>query len=281
MTLQDGTPDEGESLGPYRVGAKLGEGAAGTVYRAVRSPDEREVALKVMKRALSADAAYLARFKREARIASEVAHRNLVPVIEFGEADGIAFIATEFRDGGSLADAIVAAGRLPLRRCTRVANEIASGLHALHQREIIHRDIKPSNVMLDASGAAALTDFGLARGHAYTVLTRPGQVLGTVDYLAPELIQGKEATPASDMYALGCLVYECVTGRSPFSDRGMFEVAVAHLEDDPPDPREGRDDVTPGYAWAMLLALEKDPSRRPPTAIAYAHLLSVSTPKDP
>ncbi len=274
------TPDEGDKIGAYLVGAKLGEGAAGTVYRAVRSTDGLEVALKVMKRALTADTAYLARFKREARVASEVRHRNLVPVVEFGEAAGVVFIATEYRDGGSLAELITGEGRLSLTKCTRLAMEIAAGLGALHHREIVHRDVKPSNVMLDHSGAAAVTDFGLARGYAYTVLTRPGQVLGTLDYLAPELIEGKAATPESDVYALGCLVYECVTGAPPFSDRGMFEVAVAHLEDDPPHPRERRDSVTEEYSWALLRALAKDPAKRPPTAISYARLLFVSTPAE-
>jgi serine/threonine protein kinase len=130
--------------------------------------------------------------------------------------------------------------------------------------------------MLARAGGAALTDFGLARGHAYTVLTRPGQVLGTLDYIAPEVIQGQEATTASDIYALGCLVYECVTGAAPFSDRSVFEVAVAHLEEEPPDPRERRDALGEGFVWALLRALDKDPAQRPPTAVAFAHLLAVS-----
>jgi serine/threonine-protein kinase len=270
--------EEGNLVGPYLVGTKLGEGAAGVVYRAVRSSDGLEVALKVMKRALSTDTTYLARFKREARVASEVRHHNLVPMVEFGEADGVAFIASEFRDGGSLADRIERDGGLPLSECTRLTLEIAAGLGALHRQEIVHRDVKPANVMLDHAGIAAVTDFGLARGHAYTVLTRPGQVLGTLDYMAPELIEGREATSASDLYALGCLAYECVTGAPPFSNRGMFGVAVAHLEDEPPDPRERRDDVTKDYAWSLVRALEKDPADRPPTTMAYARLLSVSTP---
>jgi serine/threonine-protein kinase len=173
---------------------------------------------------------------------------------------------------------IASEGRLSLADCTRFAAQIAAGLSALHHHGIVHRDIKPSNVMLDRAGAAALTDFGLARGHAYTVLTKPGQVLGTLDYMAPELIEGKEATPASDVYGLGCLVYECVTGVTPFSDRGMFEVAVAHIEEEPPNPCERRDALSEEFAWALLRALEKDPSLRPPTAVSYAHILQVATP---
>jgi eukaryotic-like serine/threonine-protein kinase len=277
VVFGSGVPAEGDRIGSYLVGAKLGEGATGSVYHAVRGTDGLEVALKILKRALTNDQTYLARFRREARVATEVQHRNLVSVVEFGEDGGFVFLASEFRDGGSLADLIASEGRLPLADCKRVAVEIAAGLGALHGREILHRDVKPSNVMLDRAGSSALTDFGLARGHAYTVLTRPGQVLGTLDYLAPELIEGKEATPESDVYALGCLVYECVTGVSPFAERGVFEVAVAHLEEEPPDPRERRDAVSEQFAWALLRALEKDPAQRPPTAVAYSHLLSVAT----
>ena len=272
---RSGALSEGDRIGRYLVGPKLGEGATGSVHLAVRD-DGLEVALKVLKRALSADPTYLARFRREARVATEVQHGHLVQVLEFGEDDGFAFLATAFLDGGSLAELIEREERLPLADCTRVAAEIAAGLGALHEHGIVHRDVKPSNVLLDRSGATALTDFGLARGHAYTVLTRPGQVLGTLDYLAPELIQGKEATPASDVYGLGCLVYECATGVAPFADRGVFEVAVAHLEEEPPDPRERRDALSEEFAWALLRALEKDPALRPPTAISYAHLLAVS-----
>jgi serine/threonine protein kinase len=271
-------PDEGDTIGPFLVGALLGEGAAGTVFRAVHLEDRQEVALKVMKRALTADTTYLRRFRREALIASEVRHRNLVPVLEFGEDAGVLFIATEFRDGGSLADLIAERSQLPLPQCTRLTADIAAGLGALHQHGIVHRDVKPANVMLDHSGSAAVTDFGLAQGHAYTVLTKPGQVLGTIDYLAPELIQGSEATPASDVYALGCLVYECVTGAAPFSQKALFEVAMAHLQEDPPDPRERRSDVPEEYTWALLRALAKDAEQRPPTAMSFARLLSVSTP---
>ena len=195
----------------------LGEGATGVVYRAVREPDGTIVALKVLKRGLSADDVYRRRFLREARVANEVEHRHLVPVLDAGEHDGFTFLASAFLDGGSLSDLLADDGRLPLADCVRLALEIAGGLGALHECGIVHRDVKPANVMLDRHGASALTDYGLAKGTAYSVLTKPGQPLGTLDYLAPELIEGKDATPESDVYALGCLVYECVTGapRSP------------------------------------------------------------------
>jgi serine/threonine-protein kinase len=130
--------------------------------------------------------------------------------------------------------------------------------------------------MFDTSGSAALTDFGLAKGPAYTVLTRPGEVMGTVDYLAPELIKGCGATPASDLYALGCTVYECLAGAPPFAEKSLFELTAAHLEERPPDLRVSRADISEQLAWAVLQALAKEPGARPPTATAYAHMLRLA-----
>ena len=271
---------EGERVGGYVIGSLLGQGATGSVYHARRELDGFEVAIKVLKRALASDEGFLKRFNREGRVATDVLHRNLVPVVEFGgDEGGVAFIATQYRDGGTLADLIASEQELDIPECVRLAREIASGLAALHQREIVHRDVKPSNIMLDKARGAALTDFGLARSYAYTTLTRPGQVLGTLDYMAPELIEGKPATPASDIYALGCLVYECVTGSPPFSDRALFQVAVAHMNEDPPDPRERREGLSADFSWVILKALEKDPAARPPTALSFANLLTGSAPK--
>jgi serine/threonine-protein kinase len=130
--------------------------------------------------------------------------------------------------------------------------------------------------MIDGDGRAALTDFGLAKGRAYTALTQPGQVLGTVDYLAPELIRGEEAGPASDVYALACVVYECLTGRAPFADRvGLLRVATAHLAEDPVPPSELQADLPPDLDRAILPALAKEPAERPATASAFAHLVAV------
>ena len=242
----------------------------GVVYRAVHEPDGSEVALKVLKKALSSDDVYRQRFLREARVAREVEHRHLVPIIDAGEAGGRYYLVVGYVRGRSLQDRIDAEGTLPLDDILRLTAEVGAGLDALHGRRLVHRDVKPSNIMLDERGTAALTDFGLAKGPAYTVLTRPGTVLGTLDYLAPELIQGEPAGPASDIYSLGCVVFACVAGAPPFATESILEISVAHLGKEPPDPGAGRDDLPPGFSSALLKALAKDPATRPPTARAYA-----------
>jgi serine/threonine protein kinase len=269
-------PGEGDVLGQYRLRGLLGEGAMGRVFLAERIGDGSFVALKVLKSALSADETYVRRFVREARVAAEVNNRHLVGIVDVGEADGVHYLAVEYVRGGTLAERLDASGRLDTQECVRLAAEIGRGLDTLHRAGIVHRDVKPSNVMIDLSGTAALTDFGLAKGRAYTALTRPGQVMGTLDYLAPELIKEEQASPASDIYALGCLVYECLTGEPPFAQRGIFEVAVAHLEHEPADPAAERDDVPSELGWVVLQALAKDPARRPSTAAAFCHMLGAA-----
>jgi serine/threonine protein kinase len=268
-----GTPDLrlGEALGAYTLESVLGEGAIGLVFKATQG-DGGVVALKVLKKLLSRNEIYRQRFVREARVAQEVRHPHLVSILETGEANGYHYLAVAYVEGGSLEDRVEAAGPLPLEECVRLAAQIGAGLDALHAHGIVHRDVKPSNVMLDRGGAA-LTDFGLAKGPAYTVLTKPGQLMGTVDYIAPELIRGEEAGPPSDLYALGCVVYECLAGVPPFADRRLFEVAAAHLEVEPPDVSSRRSDVPPAMAGIVQQAMAKEPAKRPRTGIAFANLL--------
>jgi serine/threonine protein kinase len=269
-----GLPGVGESIGPYRIESLLGEGATGVVYGARRDGGEI-VALKVLRRELSEDATYRRRFDREVRVARELQHRHLVPILDQGEAEGHPYLAFRFMPGGSLADALAARGPLPIDEVLRLSAEIGSGLDLLHQHGIVHRDVKPPNVMLDSDGHAAVADLGMAKGQAYTVLTLPGQVMGTLDYIAPELISGAAATPASDIYSLGCLVFECFTGKPPFAGRAMFQAAVAHLSEEPSSPAGQRADLPTGVSWAVLQALRKDPAERPATATAFANMLAV------
>lgn len=267
--------EAGGRLGPYRLEEVLGEGGVGIVFKAVREPDAEVVALKVLRAELRGDDTYRRRFAREGRIAAGLSHRHLVPVLDAGEADGHPYLAARYVEGASLAEALDQ-GPLPLPALLRVAAEVATALDTLHREGLVHRDVKPSNIMLDESGSSFLTDFGLAKGAAATVLTKPGRVVGTLDYLAPEVIKGEPAGPAADIYALGCVVYECLTGLPPFAGKSFPETALAILEDEPADPSAGRDDLPPGLSFAVLQALAKKPAERPPTAAAYALMLRLS-----
>ncbi len=251
----------------------------GLVFRAVRNGGD-VVALKVLKHELGEDAVFKQRFGQEARAAAEVEHPGLVPIIEAGEAEGRPYLAVRYAEGGTLEERIEDGGPFSLEETLRLADQLAAGLDALHGAGLVHRDVKASNVVFDVDGNGMLTDFGLARGPAYTVLTRPGQVVGTLDYLAPELVRGDRAGPASDVYALGCTVYECLTGVTPFHEKKLFEIGLAHLEEAPPDPAAARPEVGPELGRAVLAALEKDPARRPQSAGAYASLLRSSREND-
>ena len=266
----------GAALGPYRLEGVLGEGGMGVVYRARRDFDGSVVALKVLRPELASDDVYRQRFLREARVASEVEHPHLVAIVDAGEADGTPYLAAQFVAGKTLRAEIATGGPLAIDATLAMAAQVGAGLDALHASGLVHRDVKPSNVMLDQDGRALLCDFGLAKGRAYTVLTSPGQVMGTLDYIAPELIRTGHATGATDIYALGCVVFECLAGAPPFGGLNPFQVGVAHLEEEPPDPCERRPDAPDRLSWAVLRALEKDPERRPNTATAYAHMLALA-----
>lgn len=251
----------------YRILERIGEGSAGIVYRA--TDGATEVALKVLR---AADAESQRRFAREARLARACASPHVVRILDVG-AD---YIVMPLYRGGSLATRLAGEGRLPTAGTARIAAELARGLDALHAQGVLHRDVKPSNVLHDEAGAAVLTDFGLARGVDSTQLTRDGQVLGSLHYLAPELIEGQPATPASDVYALGCLLYECAVGSPPFAGRSEAELGYAHLVEPPPDPRARRPELPPEVSLALLTALAKDPRSRPTTATALARMLHLA-----
>lgn len=261
--------EQGSLVGDYRIENVLGEGAMGVVYRAVRESDGAEVALKMIRPELAGDDAYRDRFAHEARAAAEIRHKHLVPVVDSGVADGRPYLATAYVAGETL-ESRIEQGPLSFAEILPIARGLAAALDALHGAGVVHRDLKPSNVMLDEDSTVLLTDFGLAKGRAYTVLTRTGQVLGTLDYLAPELLLGKPATPASDIYGLGGVVYHCLTGGPPFAGKGVFELGFALLEERPPSP------CPDPLGWAVLQALEKDPAQRPPSAAGYVTMLAVA-----
>jgi len=260
------TDNRSVQIDGYEVIGKLGAGAAGAVYHAVGPLGD--VAVKVLR---DADPVSRRRFEREARIATAAASRHLVPILEVGDG----YFVMPLYAQGSLAESIRRDGALPIPAVVRVAAELAQALDALYALEVVHRDVKPSNVMLGDDGAM-LADFGLARGAGATQLTRDGQLVGSAHYLAPELIEGQPATPASDIYALGCLLYECVTAAPPFTGRADAELGYAHLVAAPPDPRTRRQGLADDVAVALLSALEKDPASRPTSATALARMLHLA-----
>jgi len=262
-------------LGEYRIESQLGVGGMGYVYRAT-APDGEEVALKLVKSDLARDTVFRKRFEREARIAQTVEHPHVVPVLDTGEYEGIPYLTQRFVRGGSLAEKIEEAGKVDLATAVRVCRETADGLDALHAQGLIHRDVKPANILLDEQGVAYITDFGLAKDAQGSILTRPGQALGSLDYMAPEQIRGEEVTGATDVYALGCVMWECLLGKPPFSDRQGMRVLWAQLQDPPGDPSEKSPDVPPAVGQTILRALEKDLTQRPQSASEFARLMAES-----
>jgi serine/threonine protein kinase len=265
-------PRIGTLVGPYRVDSLLGVGGMGVVYGAT-APDGTRVALKVVKEDYARDETFRRRFQREARIAQTISNPYVVPVLDTGEHDGIPYLAARFVEGGSLEQKLEREGRLDLPTTVRICSQVAEGLQALWAAGMVHRDIKPGNILLDDAGTAYITDFGLAKDSQGTVLTMPGQALGSMDYMAPEQIRGEQVTAATDIYALGCVMFECVQGRPPFADRQGMRVLWAHLQDEPPDP-SGRDDIPPAFTQALKAALRKQAAERPSNSVEYARSLS-------
>jgi serine/threonine-protein kinase len=263
-----------QKLGRYRLERLLGEGALGLVYRGAEG-----VAVKVLRPEWARDEIARARFFREARLARRIRSRHVVPVLEVGEVEGVVYLVMPLYSR-SLADLLRTSGPLGVEECSDLAAQLGQGLDALHRAGILHRDVKPSNVLLD-DALAALADFGLARAADSTRLTQEGQILGSLHYLAPELIEGAEATTASDIYALGCLLYEAVAGEPPFAGRSAAELGFAHLVEPPPDPRERRPELSGEVASTLLNPLEKEPSARPTSATALARMLHVARSASP
>ncbi len=265
----------GSRVRQYAVEAVLGEGGMGKVYKAL-APDGTRVALKLIKEDFARDDRFRRRFTREAKIAQTVKHPNVVPVVDTGDADGLPYMAQRFIEGESLDGRLKRENVLDLPAAIGICADVAAGLEALWAAGIVHRDVKPANILLDAQGMAHITDFGLAKDTQGSLLTLPGQALGSMDYMSPEQIRGEPVSAASDIYALGCVMYECVSGRPPFAHMQGMRVLWAHLQDEPPDPRAARSELSPEFVGALMQALEKDAAMRPTSAGEYARSLQAA-----
>jgi tRNA A-37 threonylcarbamoyl transferase component Bud32 len=271
------------TLGPgerYRLVRRIAAGGMGEVWEADDTVLGRRVALKVLVEELAADDRATRRFVREARATARLAHPNVARVYDFGRDGGAPFLVMELLEGRTLADR-VAAGPLPPAEAARVAAAVADALDAAHQRGIVHRDVKPSNVMLTPGGEVKVMDFGIAAAADETHSTTGSGLYATVAYVSPERVAGQPATPASDVYSLGAVLYELLCGRPPFSGGSPALVARAHLQDQPVPVRRLAPWVPARLAEACEAALAKDPARRPSSAAAFAaRLRAAAAAKD-
>ena len=256
-----------QRIGPYTVGALLGEGGMARVYRATDG-EGAPVALKLVRADLAGDPDGRRRFAREVRAVQGIAEPHLVPVLACGEHDGQPYLVQPVLPGGTLRDRL-ALGPLPLDALVRLCRHVARGLDALHARGLVHRDVKPANILFAADGSAHLADFGIVKEDGASVLTRPGQQVGTLGAMAPEQLRGGPVGPPADVYALGCVLWESASGAPLFGDRAGFDAMFAHLHEPAPPPAG----VPAGVADVIVHALAKDPADRPPTARTLARLL--------
>ncbi|WP_433169636.1 serine/threonine-protein kinase [Kribbella sp. CA-247076] len=263
----------------YRLHEVLGHGGMGEVFRGCDELLGRPVAVKLLLPGRH-DPFAESRFRREARTAAMVKDPHVVAAYDFGQQDGNYYLVMELVEGRSVAHELALHGPLEPERAVGIVQQAAAGIAAAHRRDIVHRDIKPANLLIDADGTVKVADFGIARFVTDPTSTVPGQVLGTSLYLAPERAQGRPATGASDVYALGCVLYQLVTGRPPFDGDDPTDVLSQHVRTDPVPPSEKCPSLAGPVEDLLLRMLSKEPSHRP-SAAAIADGAAVDTSPAP
>jgi eukaryotic-like serine/threonine-protein kinase len=260
------------AAGRYRIEREVGHGGMATVYLAHDEELGRPVAVKLLPPHLADDADFRARFVREARLAGRLSHPNVVRVYDAGETDGRPFIVMEYVSGSSLADA----GRLAPQRVIELGVQACAGLQHAHDAGVLHRDVKPANLLVSDSGVLKIADFGIARAAESTRHTQAGTLLGTAAYLAPEQIAGDDATAASDIYSLGAVLYELLTGRPPYAFSSLAELAAQQADGAIAPVRDIEPAVPADVEAAVMHALAREPGFRPASAAELAQELSGS-----
>jgi eukaryotic-like serine/threonine-protein kinase len=258
--------------GRYKVLTRLGSGGMADVYCAEDQQLGRKVALKLLHRRFAEDAEFVERFRREASAAAGLQHPNVVGVYDRGEWDGTYYIAMEYLPGRSLKDVIRQEAPLNPVRAIDVTIQILKAARFAHRKGIVHRDLKPHNVMVDDDDRVKVTDFGIARAGA-SDMTETGSIMGTAQYLSPEQAQGHAVSQSSDLYAVGVILFELLTGHVPFDAESAVSIALKHVSEAPPAPSVFDPSVPPALETIVLWALEKDPAARPADADAFIHAL--------
>ncbi|NWF67904.1 MAG: protein kinase [Chloroflexi bacterium] len=253
----------GKRVGGYEILDKVGQGGMATVYRAQQISMNRTVAIKILPRQFLSDDSYMARFNREVKIVSQLEHRNIVPVYDYGEYDGLPYIIMRYMPAGSIDDVLRKNGPLEAEKILHIVEQIAPALDYAHSKGVLHRDLKPSNVLMDDDGGAYITDFGIARilGETGPGITTQG-VVGTPSYMSPEQAQGHELDGRSDVYSLGVMIFEMATGRRPFQSDTPYSIAVMQVTTPPPSPRVYNPRISVHFENVIYRALEKKPERR-------------------
>ena len=262
----------GRTLSHYRIVEEISRGGMGIVYRATDTRLNRDVALKVLPAEFLHDPAFAERFQQEARVAARLEHPHIVPVHAFGIEQGLPWMAMRLVTGGSLADRL-RRGPMEPRQLGKLLGEVASALDYAHGRGVVHRDVKPANVLLDEDGRAYLADFGIARIlEGTSVVTSTGVVQGTPSYMAPEQAMGEKVDRLADVYALGVVAFECLTGRVPYTGTTPVAVLMKHVQEPVPEPTPA--EVAPPLAAVLRRSLAKQKTDRWASAGAFAQALS-------
>src|SRR5256714_5961072 len=247
--------------GRYKILRKLGAGGMANVYLAEDQELGRRVAIKILNERHANDDQFVERFRREAKNAAGLSHQNIVSIYDRGEAEGTYYISMEYLDGRSLKEMITTRGPAPIPVAVDYARQILAALRVAHRQGLVHRDIKPHNVLVDGEGRVKVTDFGIARAGP-SQMTEEGSIIGTAQYLSPEQAQGAPVTPASDLYSVGIVLYELLTGSVPFTGETPAELAMKHLPKVPEPPSHLRPESPRDLDFVVMRALAKSPEER-------------------